>query len=582
MVVDGDKTPALPTSFTPAPFPGEPDPPPPDKMGLSYLKMVHAKLRPAWRAFVNDARLRLPPSHALNDTKLFVELDVTVGAKGSLRGIAVATSSGNNDFDQAALEIARDAAPFPLPERDMISDDDLLHLRWLFARDRRLAGVSTARIDRILWPVERSIPKYLATGNLETAAQRLEGAINKELAAANPARKKQLMALGRRIAVVGLRQALQGKKVEIQRAAVRAAAIARAPEVAPQLRTLATSVVDHGVRTEAVRALGLTGNEASIPLLESILRGERGTGGQSAVAAEALVRLGRGAKVVAEIQRRLGSAKDEEREKALTIAALAPAPPAISSFRKLLRSRGTAKAIRIKACTALGRAATKGNRRAALTGLLAGTRAGDAAVRAACMRGIGVGAAAGMRSRGAFWRSVELLKKDRDERVRAASVLAAARLQPTLFKNVLYLMTRERSTQVFAALAEALGYAPGRAAFRWLVKLARHKDAEVRLAAARSLTKRTEPKAKSLLASMIKDKVLEIRLIAIDVLDGASALAPYLGAHESRVRMQALLAYVRQKGKLAALPEILGRLRQSGAGSIERARVASAWLAATK
>lgn len=578
LVVDGDKTPDLSSGFTPAPFPGEPDPPAADKLGLDYLKLVHAKLRSGWRAFVNDARLRLPPTHPLNSTRLAVVLSITVDAKGVLKHIAVQTSSGNRDFDQAATEITRDATPFPLPDRALVSDDDLLHVRWTFARDRRLAGVATASIERVVWPVERSIPKYLATGNLETAADRLERAVAKEAGTAKPARKKQLLDLGRRIAVLGLRQALQSKEVKVQRVAVQAAAAAGDPATAPQLRTLATSVVDHALRSEAVRALGVVGNRASIPLLRSILRGERGTAGQSAVAAEALVRLGQSATVASQVHKRIQSSDKETRWKALSVATKAPVPQAVPILAKLVRSKATPKGPRVLACGALGRAITKGNRRAGLQALLAGTRAADAAVRAACIGAIGVAAGAKVRSRAAFWRSVELLKKDRDERVRAGAVLASARLEPTLFKNVLYLMPRERSAIVLASFAEGLGYVTGLPTYRWLVKLARHRNANVRKQAARSLLRRTEPRAKSIVAKMIKDPVLEIRLMAIDQVDGVDRLAPYLGAHDARVRTRALAAYTRAKGKLAALPEILRRVRGARAGSTERARVAAAWL----
>ena len=55
-----------------------------------------------------------------------------------------------------------DAAPFAPPPLELLSDDDRLHLRWLFARDRRQAGPATAEVVTVELPLRDAIDGAVA------------------------------------------------------------------------------------------------------------------------------------------------------------------------------------------------------------------------------------------------------------------------------------------------------------------------------------------------------------------------------------------------------------------------------------
>jgi TonB family protein len=170
--------------------PGEPDAPRANQFGLAYLRMVHPRLKVGWRNFLDDARLRLPAGHALNNTSLSATLAIVVDPKGKLVEVRASRSSGDADFDAAALEIVRDAAPYPLAGREFVGDDGLVRLSWLFARDRRQAGIATASVVPARWGVDRAVPKFISEGDLTTAAIRLGGA------AADPKQDAAVLGLG--------------------------------------------------------------------------------------------------------------------------------------------------------------------------------------------------------------------------------------------------------------------------------------------------------------------------------------------------------------------------------------------------
>ena len=69
-----------------------------------------------------------------------VVLDVAIGRNGSLQEIQLVKSSGNKLLDDAAIRIAKLAAPFdPLPEK-ILRHTDILHITrtWQFQNDVHL------------------------------------------------------------------------------------------------------------------------------------------------------------------------------------------------------------------------------------------------------------------------------------------------------------------------------------------------------------------------------------------------------------------------------------------------------------
>ena len=137
-----------------------------------YLRKVHAHIHRRWADnFLRLIGEQMPAVNPLNDASKVAEVDVVVGPDGQLLSAKVSQSSGFPGFDDAVVEVLRDAVPFPLPPPATRSDDDKLHLHWAFARDqRRCSGVAMVRAYD---PVEVAIPKLLRTGRREEALARV-------------------------------------------------------------------------------------------------------------------------------------------------------------------------------------------------------------------------------------------------------------------------------------------------------------------------------------------------------------------------------------------------------------------------
>jgi TonB family protein len=138
----------------------------------SYLRDLHAQVHRRWADnFLRLVGEKLELSDPLNAADRSAEIDLVIGADGQLVSSTVFRPSGFPGFDDAILEVVRDAVPFPKPPLAVRSDDDNLHLRWLFARDqRRCAGLT---VTRAYDPIELSVPKLLQAGRRDEAVYRL-------------------------------------------------------------------------------------------------------------------------------------------------------------------------------------------------------------------------------------------------------------------------------------------------------------------------------------------------------------------------------------------------------------------------
>jgi HEAT repeat protein len=140
--------------------------------GANYLRDLHAHVHKRW----SDNFLRLvgetqEASNPLNTPDRSAEVDLLIGADGQLVSSTVSRPSGFPGFDDAILDVLKDAVPFPKPPLAVRSDDDNLHLHWLFARDqRRCAGVT---MTRVYDPIETAMPKLLRAGRRDEALNRV-------------------------------------------------------------------------------------------------------------------------------------------------------------------------------------------------------------------------------------------------------------------------------------------------------------------------------------------------------------------------------------------------------------------------
>ncbi len=157
--IPADKLPELPLAAPPGPE-GE------------YLKTLHAHIHRRWvDNFLHLVGEKLPPVNPLNDPKLTAEADIVVAGEGQLISAKITRSSGFPGFDDAIIEVLRDAVPYPTPPQIVRSDDEKLHVHWLFARDQRRC--STVAIGHLYDPPEVALPKLLKSGNRTEALRRV-------------------------------------------------------------------------------------------------------------------------------------------------------------------------------------------------------------------------------------------------------------------------------------------------------------------------------------------------------------------------------------------------------------------------
>lgn len=579
VTVDGEP-PEFPGDFDPGQPLADPAAPDPKMFGLAYLERVYPQLQEPWAAFLEDCRLRLPPDDPLNSPTLEARFEIVVDNEGNLVDVTRIASSGNDDFDGVAAEIAGEAGPFGAPPAELMSDDALVRMTWLFARDRRQAGVATAQLRRIEWPLDEAVPRFLEAGNLPEAARRLGAAIAD---ARSEPEQVQLVTLGARIMVAVLRTGMASEDPVVQRIAVDGVAAAGATELlAPAMREL-RSIADGGaeisLRGAAIAALAALGDRDAAPMIQAIL--ERDQGGNpdlSGEAARALVALGQGELVTKLLTDWLTSGKRELIGGALQTLARGAVAKTSAQIVKHLTAKDVG--VRAAACAALGPAAgARDDGGVAWKALRKGLDDRDASVRAACARGSAVAAAAGATSRSAYYRAVELFK-DKDERVRAGAALAALRLEPAKAESELSAFAKEKSASVLAALATGLGVQPDGKPHKKLVALAGHTEAKVRAAAVRALAARKDLESRQLAASLIVDPETEVRLEALAAIDDPAALDALAQDPAPELAAAAQVKRLTKLGRRASLGEVLAAVADRAAEPVQ-VRLAAAWLRAT-
>jgi TonB family protein len=571
--------PAFPGDFTPgapltAPAPGDPA-----AFGATYLDGIYPAFRDGWAAFLEDIRLRLPPSHPLNSPTLEATLLIVANKKGEVIDVQVQRPSGNDDFDQAARDVARDAGPFPAPSRDLLSDDDRLYLTWLFARDQRQAGLATAKVTRIEWALDRAVTKFLDGGDLAAASARVAAAAS---AATSAAALDPVLVMADRLFLSAIREALRSPDPAVQRVAIAAAAEARLAAAGPELRTLAETAADVANRAAALEALGAIKDVGAAPMTLAALERDAGaTAEVTAAAAAALAAMGKGADAGAVVERWLteGRPGQTASQKARTWAALIalrelPMPSAVPELDRLTKAGDPRVAA--AACTALGTTASASAE--VWKSLRKGLDDADASVRAACARGAATAAERGSKSRSAFWRSAELLR-DRDERVRAGAVRAAARIDPARAAQELQVLAREKSPPVLIALTAAWG-AIGPAPQKQLTTLAGHPDPAVRAAAVAALAARSDDTSRAAAAARAVDPDPRVRVAAVPAVRDPAQLVTLAEDSAPEVRSAAVVALAKLRGRRAILVEQTQAVAAAPPASPERVSLALGWFLA--
>ena len=573
------KPPPFPTSFDALPPVEDPQPPDADKPGLAYLQAVHQQLQEPWWTFLEDCRLRLPPEHVLNNASLYAVVHISIDGDGELHGTIMDRESGQQEFDEVALEIIREAAPFPKPPMNLTSDDDQVHVRWLLARDRRQAGVATAELYHFEWPPERSVPKFLAQDDVTTAAHRLLKAVAK----AGDRPRPEYLELGAKIAEAAVREGLTSKDPAVQLMAARAAAQTSMVAAAEGLRAILNSSTDIAVRAQAIRAIGTIGDRGAAQLLLATLNNAKGSGvggnvDASIAAALALAELGSGDVAESTVYKWFKTADKESLWASLIVMSRFPVPAAVPKLVRMTSDTTRSREVRMAACTAVGAATDSSNVGAHMKVLRRRFEDDDAAVRAACTTAVANAARKKLRNRFTYWQVIEVMKKDRDERVREAAVRAAASLEPALFHSELYLLRKEKSVSVLAALAAELVNVPDPMAFQKLRSLAKHDNPMIRRPAVASMVNHPDPRARNAAREFLADQDEFVRLSAIRALRDRKALTELLADEAPNVRGAAFQALLSTAGKPAMLARMLRGIVAHPVRGKTRIGFAASWL----
>jgi HEAT repeat protein len=138
----------------------------------SYLTRVHARAHSRWADnFLALASQTLPQTDPINDPTRTTTVELVLNPEGEIVKLETTKASGFAGFDDAARDVLRDSVPFPRATVDLRSDDGLVHLSWVFARDEhRCSGVTLVRYEE---PLAIAIPKLVRDGREEEVVRRI-------------------------------------------------------------------------------------------------------------------------------------------------------------------------------------------------------------------------------------------------------------------------------------------------------------------------------------------------------------------------------------------------------------------------
>ncbi|CAN5302577.1 hypothetical protein BH11MYX1_BH11MYX1_37940 [soil metagenome] len=522
----------------------------PARPDAGFLTSVALQLQPGWGQFLDDCRIRLPASHALNRMTLEATAELVLDRGGAVLAVELVLPSGNRDFDRAVTDAIADATHLPIPPIDALSDDDRVYLRWIFARDRRQAGPATATIEQHELPLREAIERIVKGGDLARAARRIRRA---------PARDPDRAAATNVVATAALREALASLDSAAQRAAVEAIGSARLKELAPQSRALLESASDELRITAMTTAAALDDRGAAESIARQLRRDVAEHRRLALAETSALARLG---------------AAPEAEEAIARARATGPNPIALEAFALVPRATLLPQ---LASWLAHGKATTRTAVCAAVTGVTLpaavelvarGLRDADATVRASCAAAAAETATHDRKLLARSRAELVALQRDRDRAVRANAMGAVALVDPAHL---------DRGSEDPAAEVREM-YARASTDPVALRMLADDRDADVRAGAWHSLaTLRDPPDA----AAGLADPAPQVRRAAIVASRDEVTLRRLAASDEApEVRTAALVRLAQRLGRTGMADALLEQLAVAQPASADRVRIARAWLLA--
>jgi hypothetical protein len=530
----------------------------PAARGATYLTAVALQLQPGWGQFLDDCRLRLPAAHPLNDMALAATAELVVARDGRIESVTVATSK-NPDFDRAVRDAVADAGQLAAPPAELLSDDDKVHLRWLFARDRRQAGPATAEVLDVQQPLNKVIATWTNNGELARAARRI--------AYASPSRDLDAWASG--VMVAALREGLGSSDGTARRAALVAIGRATLTELGDAVDAR-LSDSDEDLRLAAIDAAGKVFATRALALQLPI---DLKTHRRFALAEARSL----GSDEIADATRDVldnPHANPDARGTALEVLQYAPRVAARYTARF---GRGEALE-RAGACHAAGVVDDD----ATWAWIAKGLRDAEATVRAACVEATHAQAAHHYdKDKRAFddrhiaplLERIRELAHDRDRAVRARAITALA-----IDADHPVRAADDPAAEVRAAYAATIPAPPTPQQATDLRALLEDRDPDVRAAAwAREAVLVLDPEHD---VRATGDPAAQVRRAALPTFDN-EVLAHLAASDDSPdVRTDALVLLAQRRGRAEMTRPLLERLAAAPPASAERVRVALAWLLA--
>lgn len=114
----------------------------------SYLARVHNRIHVRWADdYLMYLDTQVDRSSPLQDSRLLTILEYVIDAEtGAVERVNIVKTSGNLQYDAAAVTVSMAAGPHPSPPSQAISHNGKVYIHWQFARDQRQCGTYGASI----------------------------------------------------------------------------------------------------------------------------------------------------------------------------------------------------------------------------------------------------------------------------------------------------------------------------------------------------------------------------------------------------------------------------------------------------
>ncbi len=110
-----------------------------------YLARMHRRIHELWGFGFLEFLDSKSSDHPLNNFDLYTDIEVAINPDGTVFKTTIAKTSGNLEFDVAALDTIMSSAPYEATPEVIRSVDQRVYLRWGFYRNWRQCGTFNAR-----------------------------------------------------------------------------------------------------------------------------------------------------------------------------------------------------------------------------------------------------------------------------------------------------------------------------------------------------------------------------------------------------------------------------------------------------